>query len=157
MQKIVPFLWFDDRAEEAALFYTSIFKNSKITGISRYSEGAPRPAGMAMTASFELNGQEFVALNGGPEYQFTPAVSFYINCETQAEIDELWAKLTNGGQEGQCGWLTDKFGVSWQIVPTILGQLMSDPDPEKAARVTQAMMQMIKLDIPALQRAHAGG
>jgi predicted 3-demethylubiquinone-9 3-methyltransferase (glyoxalase superfamily) len=157
MQKIVPFLWFDTQAEEAVLFYTSIFKNSKIGSLARFGEAGPRPAGMVMTASFELDGQEFVALNGGPEFQFTPAISFYVNCETQAEVDDLWGKLCEGGEEGQCGWLTDKFGVSWQIVPSILGRLMSDPDPEKARRVTEALLQMKKLDIAGLQRAYEQG
>ncbi len=157
MQKIVPFLWFDNEAEEAAQFYTSIFKNSRITGVSRYTEGAPRPAGTAMTVSFELAGQEFTALNGGPEFKFNESISFYVNCETQAEVDYFWEKLTAGGQEVQCGWLKDKFGVSWQIVPTRLGELLGDKDPQKAQRAMQAMLQMKKLDIAALERARDGG
>ncbi len=155
MQKITPFLWFDDQAEEAANFYTSIFPNSKITGISRYGEGAPRPAGMVMTVTLQLNGQEFTALNGGPEFKFTEAISFLVNCETQQEVDTLWDKLTaDGGEPGPCGWLKDKYGVSWQIFPIVLGQLMSDPDPEKSRRVVQAMLKMSKIDIAELRRAY---
>jgi predicted 3-demethylubiquinone-9 3-methyltransferase (glyoxalase superfamily) len=152
MQKITPFLWFDNQAEEAMRFYTSIFKNSKILSTTPYPEGAPGPAGQLMTGSFQLEGQEFVALNGGPQYKFTEAVSFVVNCETQEEVDNLWAKLTaDGGEEGQCGWLKDKFGLSWQIVPTILSELLSDP--AKAQRVTQVMLKMQKLDIAALKKA----
>lgn len=155
MQKITPFLWFNDQAEEAVNFYTSIFKNSKITSISRYPEGGRGPAGQVMTANFELDGQPFIALNGGPQYQFTEAISLYVNCETQAEVDELWAKLTaDGGEEGPCGWLKDKFGLSWQIVPAKLGELLGDPDPDKAQRVMQAMLQMKKIDVSALQAAY---
>lgn len=153
MPKITPFLWFDHQAEEAVAFYTSIFKNSKIGSISRYGDAGPRPAGSVMVVEFELDGQKFAALNGGPEYRFNPAISFYVSCESQSEVDYYWEKLTEGGTEVQCGWLTDKYGISWQIVPTILGQLLSDPDPEKAARVTQAMLQMVKLDIAELKRA----
>lgn len=156
MQKITPFLWFENQAEEAAQFYTSIFKNSKITGIARYPEGSPGLAGTVMTVTFVLDGQEFTALNGGPEFNFTEAISFYVHCQDQAEVDYYWEKLTAGGEEVQCGWLKDKYGVSWQIVPTILGELLGDPDPEKAKRVTQVMLQMKKLDIAALQRARQG-
>lgn len=156
MQKITPFLWFDDQAEEAAQFYTSIFKNSKIHSVARYGEGAPGTPGKAMTVSFEIEGQQFTALNGGPVFGFTPAISFYVDCATQEEVDYLWARLTEGGHEDQCGWLRDKYGVSWQIVPRILGSLMSDPDPEKARRVTEAMLKMVKLDIATLQRAYEG-
>ena len=155
MQKITPFLWFDNNAEEAVQFYTSIFKDSKILGTSRYGDAGPGPKGTVMTMKFELNGQEFIALNGGPHFKFTEAISFVVNCETQKEIDEYWAKLTAGGKEVQCGWLTDKFGLSWQIVPTVLGQLMQDKDPEKVKNVTQAFMKMVKMDIEALKRAAA--
>ena len=153
-QKITPFLWFDNQAEEAMNFYLSIFKNSKVISVDRYGEAGPRPKGTVMTASFELEGQGFMALNGGPEYKFTEAISFFVNCETQAEVDELWAKLSAGGEEGPCGWLKDKYGVSWQIVPTILGELLSDPDPEKSGRVMKAMLQMKKLDINTLRQAY---
>ena len=155
MQKITPFLWFDNNAEEAVQFYTSIFKDSKILGTSRYGDAGPGPKGTVMTMKFELNGQEFIALNGGPHFKFTEAISFVVNCETQKEIDEYWAKLTAGGKEVQCGWLTDKYGLSWQIVPTILGQLMQNKDPEKVKSVTQAFMKMVKMDIEALKRAAA--
>ncbi|MBI5294357.1 MAG: VOC family protein [Chloroflexi bacterium] len=154
MQKITPFLWFDNQAEEAVNFYTSVFKNSKILSIARYGEAGPGPAGAVMTANFELNGQEFVALNGGPVFKFTEAVSFVVNCETQAEVDHYWEKLSEGGETSRCGWLKDKFGLSWQIVPTVLGELMSAGDPERANRVTQAMLQMDKLDIGVLQAAY---
>ena len=157
MKKITPFLWFDDQAEEAMNFYVSVFKNSKVLGISRYGEGAPRPAGMVMTASFELDGQEFTALNAGPLFKFTEAISFFVNCETQAEVDELWKKLSAGGEEGQCGWLKDKYGLSWQIVPTALGELMGDPDPVKSQRVMQAMLKMKKIDIAGLRKAYEQG
>ena len=155
MQKITPFLWFDTNAEEAVQFYTSIFKDSKILGSSRYGDAGPGPKGTVMTMKFELNGQEFIALNGGPHFKFTEAISFVVNCETQKEIDEYWAKLSAGGKEVQCGWLKDKYGLSWQIVPTILGQLMQSKDPEKVNRVTQAFMKMVKMDIEALKRAAA--
>ncbi len=155
MQKITPFLWFDNNAEEAVQFYTSIFKDSKILGTSRYGDAGPGPKGTVMTMKFELNGQEFIALNGGPHFKFTEAISFVVNCETQKEIDEYWAKLTAGGKEVQCGWLKDKYGLSWQIVPTILGQLMQNKDPEKVKSVTQAFMKMVKMDIEALKRAAA--
>lgn len=154
LQKIAPFLWFDHQAEEAMNFYTSIFKNSKIGSITRYGEGGPGPEGTVMTATFELEGQEFMALNGGPEFTFTPAISFFVNCETQAEVDKLWAKLTEGGQEVECGWLKDKYGVSWQIVPTVLSKLLNDPDPAKSQRVMQAMLKMKKIDIAGLKRAY---
>jgi predicted 3-demethylubiquinone-9 3-methyltransferase (glyoxalase superfamily) len=157
MQKITPFLWFDDQAEEAVNFYTSIFKNSRIGSISRYGEEGPGGKGKVMTATFQLDGQEFMALNGGPVFTFSPAVSFFVNCETQEEVDELWERLSEGGEKGQCGWLKDKFGVSWQIVPTILGELLNDPDAEKASRVTKAMLQMNKLDIKILKQAYEHG
>lgn len=156
MTKITPFLWFDNQAEEAVNLYISIFKNSKIKEVSRYGEAGPGPAGSVMVISFELDGQGFTALNGGPNFNFTEAISFLVNCETQEEVDYLWEKLTEGGEEVQCGWLKDKFGLSWQIVPTKLGELMGDPDPVKAQRVTQAMLQMKKLDIAGLQRAYEG-
>lgn len=154
IQKITPFLWFDDSAEEAVNFYTSIFKNSKIESITRHGDAGPRPKGSVMTVEFQLEGQAFVALNGGPEYKFTPAISFYVNCETQQEIDELWEKLTAGGEEVACGWLNDRYGVSWQIVPGVLIEMMQDKDPEKARRVTEAMFQMKKINIKALQEAY---
>lgn len=155
-QKITPFLWFDDKAEEAANFYVSIFKNSKIGSMSRYGEAGPGPKGGVMVVSFQLNGQEFAALNGGPQFKFTPAISFLVNCETQQEVDELWEKLSQGGRKDRCGWLQDKYGVSWQIIPTVLGKLMSDPDREKASRVMKAMLQMDKIEIKALEAAHKG-
>jgi len=154
MQKITPFLWFDGQAEEAMNFYVSIFKNSKVLSVNRYGKGAPMPEGTVLTASFSLDGQNFLALNGGPMFQFTPAISFVVNCETQQEVDEYWFKLLLGGEEGRCAWLKDKYGVSWQIVPKQLGQLLGDPDPVKAGRVMQAMMQMNKIDIAGLQRAY---
>lgn len=154
MQKITPFLWFNDNAEEAVDFYVSIFKNSKVLSVSRYGEGAPRPAGMVMSVTFQLDGQEFMALNGGPEFKFTEAVSFHVACETQAEVDAYWDRLTAGGGEpGPCGWLKDRFGLSWQIVPTALGELLGDPDPERSKRVMEAMLKMSKLDIEALRKA----
>ena len=157
LQKITPFLWFDDKAEEAANFYVSIFNNSRIVEISRYGESGPRPAGMVMTVTFELEGQQFVALNGGPEFSFTPSISFMVNCESQQQVDELWTKLLEGGgQEVECGWLTDRFGLSWQITPTVLMELLQDQDRAKANRVMQAMLQMKKIDIAGLQRAAAG-
>lgn len=154
MSKITPFLWFDGQAEEAMNFYVSVFNDSKILNVNRYGDAGPGPKGTVMTASFLLNGQPFLALNGGPVFQFTPAISFVVNCETQEEVDSYWAKLSAGGQEGQCAWLTDKFGVSWQIVPKQLGQLLSDPDPAKAGRVMQAMLEMSKIDIAELQRVY---
>ena len=156
MQKITPFLWFDDQAEEAMNFYISIFKNSKVLSVSRYGEGGPRPKGMVMTATFQINGQEFTALNGGPEFHFTEAISFFVSCETQQEVDELWEKLSEGGEAGRCGWLKDKFGLSWQIIPTALGELLSDKDAGKAGRVMQAMLQMNKIDVQVLKRAYEG-
>ncbi len=158
MQKITPFLWFNNQAEPAANYYVSIFKNSKILSVQRYGEAGAQasgqPLGTVMTVAFVLDGQEFVALNGGPTFKISPAISFVVNCETQAEIDDMWEKLTAGGQEVQCGWLTDKFGVSWQVVPTALERLLSGPDPAKSERATQALMQMRKIDIAALQRAY---
>jgi len=156
MQKITPYLWFDDRAEEAMLFYTSIFKNSKIGEVSRYGEGGPGEPGKVMSATFELEGQQFMALNGGPHFSFTPAISLFVNCDTQAEVDELWDKLIEGGAPSQCGWLTDKFGLSWQIIPQALGEMLNDKDPAKSQRVRQAMMKMVKLDVPTLKRAYEG-
>jgi predicted 3-demethylubiquinone-9 3-methyltransferase (glyoxalase superfamily) len=160
MQKITPFLWFNDEAEAAAKFYTSIFKNSRIDKITRYGEEgkqvAGRPRGSVMTVSFRLDGQEFVALNGGPHYKITEAISFVVNCRNQAEVDNFWKKLSAGGKEVQCGWLKDKFGVSWQIVPTVLMKLLGDPDAEKSRRVMQAMLKMVKLDIKQLQQAAKG-
>lgn len=155
-QKITPFLWFNDQAEEAMNFYTSIFKNSKIGRISRYGDAGPGPKGSVMSATFQLDGVEFYALNGGPYYSLTPAISFFVNCKDQEEVDFLWDKLSTGGKIMQCGWVTDKFGVTWQIIPTILGQLLNDPDPEKSKRVMQAMMKMIKIDIKGLQQAYEG-
>ena len=156
MQEITPFLWFDNQAEEAANFYVSIFKNSKILGVSHFGEAGPGPAGTVLTVTFELDGQEFMALNGGPHFTFTEAISFFVNCETQQEVDELWAKLTAGGEESMCGWLKDKYGLSWQIVPKALMELMQDEDPVKARRVTEAMLQMRKIDIAKLQQAYEG-
>jgi predicted 3-demethylubiquinone-9 3-methyltransferase (glyoxalase superfamily) len=153
MQKIRPCLWFDTAAEEAAVFYTSLFKNSKVLDVSRYGEAGPMPAGTVMTVLFELDGQEFVALNGGPEFTFNEAVSFQISCETQAEVDEFWSSLSEGGEEGPCGWLKDKYGLSWQVVPTVLVELLSDPDKQKSQRVMKAMLEMRKIDIAALQKA----
>jgi len=156
MQKITPFLWFDNQAEEAVNFYTSIFKNSKIGSTSRYGEAGPRQVGSVMVMEFEIEGQIFTALNGGPIFKFTPAISFFVNCTSQEEVDYYWEKLSQGGEKSQCGWLEDKYGISWQIVPTILGQLMSDPDAEKAGRVTRAMLKMTKIDIAALLQAYQG-
>ena len=152
-QKITPFLWYTNQAEEAVNFYTSVFKNSKINTLTRYSDAGPGPKGSVMTASFEIEGQEFVALNGGPLYKFTPAVSFVINCETQEEVDHFWEKLSAGGKMDRCGWLTDKFGLSWQVVPKALIELLRDPDPAKSKRVMEAMLQMTKIDIPTLKKA----
>lgn len=156
MQKITPFLWFDNNAEEALNFYTSIFKNSEITQVSRYGDAGPGPKGSLLTARFNLEGQEFLALNGGPQYKFTPAVSFLIDCKTQEEIDYYWDKLLEGGQEQQCGWLVDKYGLSWQVVPAILPKYLSDKDPGKSSRVMQSMMKMVKLDIQELEDAYKG-
>jgi len=156
MQKITPFLWYDGNAEEAANFYISIFKNSKMGKISRYGEAGPGPKGSAMSVTFQIEGQEFFALNGGPQFKFTPAISFFVNCETQKEVDELWEKLSAGGRTDRCGWLQDKYGVSWQIIPTVLGQLLGDKDPQRAKRAMQAMLQMTKIDGNALQQAAEG-
>jgi predicted 3-demethylubiquinone-9 3-methyltransferase (glyoxalase superfamily) len=154
MQKISPFLWFDTQAEDAAHFYCSIFKNSKILKIARYPEGSPGPAGSVMVVNFQVEGQDFMALNAGPLFKFTEAISFVINCQTQEEVDYFWNKLTtNGGQESQCGWLKDKYGLSWQVTPTILVELLADKDPKKAQRVMQAMLQMKKIEIEPLKRA----
>jgi predicted 3-demethylubiquinone-9 3-methyltransferase (glyoxalase superfamily) len=154
MQKITPFLWFDGKAEEAMNFYTSIFERSKVINIMRYGEAGPGPKGTVMAATFQLDSQEFTALNGGPQFTFTPAISFFVACETQDEVDRFWEKLVAGGQPQQCGWLTDKYGVSWQIVPRILGEMLQDKDPEKSTRVMKAMFGMVKLDIAGLQRAY---
>ena len=156
MQKITPFLWFDGNAEEAVNFYTSILKNSRIVNMSRYGEGAPAPKGTVMSATFILEGQEFMALNGGPMFTFSPAISFFVKCETQEEIDTLWEKLSAGGKKERCGWLKDKFGVSWQIIPPVLGEMLQDKDPQRAQRVMQAMMQMDKIDIARLKQAYDG-
>ena len=156
MPKITPFLWFDDQAEEAANFYCSIFKNSRILAVSRYAEGLPKPAGTVMTVSFELDGQEFTALNGGPEFKFDEAVSFSVSCETQQEVDDFWEKLTAGGEESMCGWLKDRYGLSWQIVPSAIGETVGGPDRAGAQRATEAMLQMKKLDIAKLRAAYAG-
>ncbi|HEV3419203.1 MAG TPA: VOC family protein [Candidatus Acidoferrum sp.] len=153
MQKITPFLWFDGNAEEAANFYISIFKNSKMGKISRYGDAGPGPKGSVMSVTFQIEGQEFFALNGGPQFKFTPAISFFVNCETQKEVDDLWEKLSAGGRTDRCGWLQDKFGVSWQIIPTVLGQLLGDKDPQRAKRAMQAMLQMTKIDGKALEQA----
>jgi predicted 3-demethylubiquinone-9 3-methyltransferase (glyoxalase superfamily) len=159
MQKISPFLWFNDQAEEAANFYIAIFQNAKILGVTRYGEAgakaARRPKGSVMTVKFQLEGQEFMALNGGPVFPMTPAISLVVNCQTQVEVDMLWKKLSAGGEPGQCAWLTDRYGVSWQIVPTTLIDMINDPDAEKAERVMQAMLQMKKINIKALQKAYA--
>jgi predicted 3-demethylubiquinone-9 3-methyltransferase (glyoxalase superfamily) len=154
MHKITPFLWFDGKAEEAAKFYVSIFKNSRTVGITRYGEAGPGPKGSAMTVRFELDGQEFIGLNGGPQFKFTEAVSFSVDCKTQEEVDDFWEKLSEGGEQGQCGWLKDKYGLSWQINPTVLSQMLSDPDPEKSKRVMEAMLRMKKIDIKRLKQAY---
>jgi len=157
MQKITPFLWYDDKAEDAANFYVSVFKNSKVLSVNRYGEAGPGPKGTVMIVEFQLEGQEFLALNGGPHFKFTEAISFVINCETQEEVDYFWEKLTaDGGAESMCGWLRDKYGLSWQVVPTILSELMQDKDAEKSQRVMKAMLQMKKIDIPTLKRAAEG-
>jgi predicted 3-demethylubiquinone-9 3-methyltransferase (glyoxalase superfamily) len=153
MQKLTPCLWFDTDGEEAARFYTSVFPNSRIVDVARYGEAGPRPAGTVMTVTFELDGQRFVALNGGPEFTFSEAVSFQVSCETQDEVDHYWTALSDGGEEGPCGWLKDRFGLSWQIVPTALPRLLQDPDREKAQRVMAAMLQMRKIQIDELERA----
>ena len=160
MQKITPFLWFNHQAEAAARFYTSVFKNSKIGRIARYGEAgarvAGRPKGSVMTVEFQLAGQDFAALNGGPHFKFTEAISFVVNCRTQAEVDYFWKKLSAGGKEDQCGWLKDKYGLSWQIVPAVLGELLGDKDAAKSQRVMQALLKMVKLDIKALKQAYSG-
>jgi predicted 3-demethylubiquinone-9 3-methyltransferase (glyoxalase superfamily) len=155
MNKITPFLWFDDKAEEAMNFYLSVFKNSKAGEVRRYGEGSPKP-GTFLTASFEIEGQSFIALNGGPHYKLTPAISLYVDCKDQAEVDALWDKLSAGGEVHQCGWVTDKFGLTWQIIPSALGDLLQDKDSEKSGRVWKAMMEMQKIDVQRLRDAHAG-
>jgi len=156
-RKITPFLWFDSQAEEAARFYVSLFKNSKITGLTRYGAAGPGPAGQVMSVTFRLEGQDFMALNGGPHFKFTPAISLFIDCKTQAEVDRLWEKLSAGGRKDRCGWLQDKYGLSWQIVPTVLSQLLGHKDRTKAQRVMKAMMGMDKLDIAGLKKAAGSG
>jgi len=155
-QKITPFLWFDGKAEEAMNFYVSIFKNSKVVQLTRYGDAGPGSKGTVMSAIFQLEGQEFYALNGGPQFKFSPAISLFVNCETQQEVDELWEKLSAGGKTNRCGWLDDKFGVTWQIIPTTLGRLLQDKDAVRANRVMKAMMQMDKIDIARLQQAYDG-
>jgi predicted 3-demethylubiquinone-9 3-methyltransferase (glyoxalase superfamily) len=161
MQKITPFLWFDDKAEEAVNFYTSIFKNSKIHGMTHYGEegakASGRPKGTVMTVAFQLENQEFAALNGGPQFTFTPAISFVVNCQTQEEVDELWEKLSEGGEKNRCGWLQDKFGVSWQVVPTVLVEMLQDKNTERARRVMEAMLQMTKIDTIKLRQTYDQG
>jgi predicted 3-demethylubiquinone-9 3-methyltransferase (glyoxalase superfamily) len=154
MQKITPFLWFDDNAEEAMNFYVSLFKNSKVGTVTRYGNAGPGPKGTVMSASFQLDGQDFFALNGGPLFKFTEAISLFVNCETQQEVDDLWEKLSAGGQKSRCGWLKDKYGLSWQVIPSVLGKMLGDKNAEKAERVMQAMLQMDKLDIAKLQQAY---
>ena len=154
MQKITPFLWFDGKAEEAMSFYVSIFKNSKVVRVSRYGDAGPGSKGTVMSATFQLDGQDFFALNGGPQFTFSPAISFFVNCETQQEVDELWEKLFAGGEKDRCGWLRDKYGVSWQIIPSVLGKLLQDKDVKKANNVMKAMLQMNKIDIKRLQQAY---
>ena len=154
MKKITPFLWFDGKAEEAMDYYVSIFKNSKILSITRYGEEGPGPKGTVMTAAFELDEQEFTALNGGPQFTFSPAISFVVNCETQQEVDELWEKLSEGGEKQNCGWLKDKYGLSWQVIPTMLIEMLQDKDAEKSSRVMKAMLQMNKIDIKTLKQAY---
>jgi predicted 3-demethylubiquinone-9 3-methyltransferase (glyoxalase superfamily) len=154
MKKITPFLWFDGKAEEAMNFYVSIFKNSKIMSVTRYGEAGPGPTGTVMTASFQIGGQEFTALNGGPQFTFSQAISFVVHCETQQEVDELWEKLSEGGEKQNCGWLKDKYGLSWQIIPTILIEMLQEKDAEKSERVMKAMLQMNKIDIKTLKQAY---
>ena len=156
MQKITPFLWFDNQAEEAMNHYISIFPDSKVVSIMRYGDEGPGPKGAVMSVTFQLAGQGFMALNGGPQFTFTEAISLYVHCETQAEVDELWEKLSEGGEPGPCGWLKDKYGLSWQIIPNALGEMLQDKDPEKANRVMRAMLQMSKIDIAGLRRAYEG-
>ena len=157
MPKITPFLWFDTQAEEAANFYCSVFKNSKILNVARYPEGSPAPVGSVMTVEFELDGQRFIALNAGPHFKFNEAISFSIDCKTQEEVDDWWAKLSRGGEESQCGWLKDRYGLSWQVVPTVLGEMLSDRDPQRSRRVMEAMLKMKKIEIEPLRRACEGG
>ncbi|MEX2110310.1 MAG: VOC family protein [Gemmatimonadaceae bacterium] len=154
MQKITPFLWFDGKAEEAMNFYVSIFKNSKVVSVTRYGDAGPGPKGSVMSATFQLEGQQFYALNGGPQFTFTPAISMFVSCETQKEVDKLWEKLSEGGRKDRCGWLQDKYGLSWQIIPTLLGKMLQDKDRAKANRVMQAMLQMDKIDIKRLKQAY---
>lgn len=154
MQKISPFLWFDGKAEEAMKFYTSIFRNPKVESVRRFGQAGPGPKGSVMSATFQLEGETFTALNGGPQFNFTPAILLFVNCETQEEVDHLWEKLSEGGEPNWCGWLRDKFGVSWQIVPVALGQMLSDPDPTKSSRVMKAMLQMQIIDIQGLKQAY---
>ena len=154
MQKITTFLWFDGKAEEAMRFYVSIFKNSKVGSITRYGDAGPGPKGTVMVVTFQLDGQEFIALNGGPQFTFSPAISLVVNCETQGEVDAFWEKLSEGGEKLQCGWLKDKYGLSWQIVPTVLGEMMQDKDAERSQRVMKAMLQMNKIDIERLKQAY---
>jgi len=156
MQKITPFLWFDTEAEAAAKFYVSVFGNSRIVGITRYGEGGPGPKGSVMTVHFQLEGQDYIALNGGPEFKFTEAISLAVDCRSQEEVDFFWERLTAGGEPGPCGWLKDRFGLSWQVNPSVLGEMLADPDPEKSKRVMQAMLRMQKFDVAALQRAYQG-
>ncbi|CAN5328497.1 VOC family protein [soil metagenome] len=153
-QKITPFLWFDDNAEEATNFYVSIFKNSEVLSVSCYGDAGPGEEGTVMTTSFRLDGQEFMALNAGPMFKFTEAISFFVDCESQDEVDELWEKLSEGGETSECGWLKDKFGLSWQIIPSVLGEMLHDENREKANRVMQAMLQMTKIDIAKLKQAY---
>jgi predicted 3-demethylubiquinone-9 3-methyltransferase (glyoxalase superfamily) len=157
MQKITPFLWFDGKAEEAMNFYVSVFKNSRVVSVTRYGEAGPGPKGTVMSATFQLEGQDFYALNGGPQFTFTPAISLFVNCETQEEVDELWERLSEGGRKDRCGWLQDRYGLSWQIIPSILGKMLQDKDAEKANRVMKAMLQMDKIDIKRLKQASDGG
>ena len=154
MQKIVPFLWFNDQAEEAVNFYVSLFPNSKVTSMSRHGDAGPGPKGSVMSATFQLDGQEFHALNGGPHYTFTPAISMFINCESQQEVDTLWEKLSAGGRKDRCGWLQDRYGLSWQVIPKALGEMLRDKDPQKSKRVMQAMLQMDRIDIAKLKQAY---
>jgi predicted 3-demethylubiquinone-9 3-methyltransferase (glyoxalase superfamily) len=154
MQKLTPFLWFDNQAEEAMKFYVSVFKNSKVVSVTRYGEGGLGPKGTVMTATFQLDGQDFMALNGGPHFKFTEAISFFVNCETQQEVDELWENLSEGGEKSRCGWLKDKYGLSWQVIPSVLGEMLRNKDPEKSKRVMMAMLQMDKIDIETLKQAY---
>jgi predicted 3-demethylubiquinone-9 3-methyltransferase (glyoxalase superfamily) len=157
MQKITPFLWYENQAEQAAKFYTSIFKNSRILDVSRFGEGVPTPTGSVILVTFELEGQQLIALNGGPEFKFNESISLFVSCETQAEVDYYWERLTEGGEEGQCGWLKDRFGLSWQVAPVQLNDYLGGSDPEGARRAMQAMLPMKKLDIEKLRKAYEGG